>query len=338
MKDVTGMRDFGHSSAITAALATVGGLWAAYRLFHLVSLAYCHFLYQGSLGKYQERTNPAWGLVTGASDGIGKGFAEELCSRGFNVVLHGRNKTKLEALKDDIIKQWPQREIRLLVLDASAEARNSVAIDEAVQQIADLKLKVVVNNVGGSGGLKPSWLAFAQRKPEDTHMFIDLNATFPTEITRTLLPDLINNQPALIMNVGSVCSEIPSPYVSVYAGAKAYNKAWSRSLSLEMEAEGHAVEVMNILVGAVSSGSQPLDLSFFCPSSRRMAKHSLDKVGCGRDVIWGYWPHHLQFSMVSSLPRPFMDKIVLGIALEEKSKEERAVSYTHLTLPTKRIV
>jgi 17beta-estradiol 17-dehydrogenase / very-long-chain 3-oxoacyl-CoA reductase len=226
-------------------------------------------------------------------------------------------------VKEELLEQWPELEAKVLVLDAVTAASNADALDDAVRCVADLNLKVLINNVGGSGGLKPGWLAVVRRKAEDTGMFINLNATFPTEMTRVLLPQLTKNQPALIMNIGSVCGEVPSPYASVYAGAKAYNKAWSRSLSLEMKAEGHAVEVMNILVGEVSSGSQPQDLNLFCPSSRRMAKDSLDKVGCGKDVVWGHWPHHLQFGMIMSLPRVIMEKMILGMALEEKANEER---------------
>ncbi|KAJ7246485.1 hypothetical protein C8J57DRAFT_1675292 [Mycena rebaudengoi] len=39
-----------------------------------------------------------WALVTGASDGIGLGFAHELASHGFDIILHGRSPTKLAAV------------------------------------------------------------------------------------------------------------------------------------------------------------------------------------------------------------------------------------------------
>lgn len=315
-------REFAHKPAVVTAFATLGGIWSAYLLNNIRYFAYHHFLRPTSLGKYKKSPSPAWALVTGASDGIGKGFAEELCSRGFNVVLHGRNKAKLQAVKDELLEQWPQVEIKVLVLEAVEAARNLDALEESVRWVANLNLKVLINNIGGSGGLKPAWLGFEQRTGEDTSMLVDLNAMFPTQITRVLLPTLIRNQPALILSIGSVCGEVPSPYASAYAGAKAYNKAWSRSLSLEMKAEGRDIEVIDILVGEVSSGSQPQDLSLFTPSSRRMAKDSLGKVGCGADVIWGYWPHHLQFGSILSLPRAIMENMIKGMVLEEKAKEE----------------
>ncbi|PSN69568.1 short chain dehydrogenase [Corynespora cassiicola Philippines] len=312
----------GRPTVITT-LAAIGSLWSVYQLYNLASLIYLNFLRPGSLDKYRQDAVPAWALITGASDGIGKGFAEELCARGFNVVLHGRNESKLQAVKDEFLKQWPQREIKLLVLDAEVGARSPSALNSAVKQITNLNLKVLINNVGGSGGLKPAWKAFHQRTAEETLKFIDLNTTFPTEITRTLLPQIIKNQPTLIMNIGSVTSEVPCAYGSVYSGTKAYIKAWSRSLSLEVKGEGHNVEVMGILVGSVSSGSQPAPITFFCPTSRCMARYSLDKVGCGKDVLWGYWPHHLEFGVIMSLPTAIMKKIILGYALEEKINEER---------------
>ncbi|WPH04987.1 short chain dehydrogenase [Acrodontium crateriforme] len=312
-------------TSVMTALASVGGLWGAYQLQKLASVVYLHFLRPCSIDQYAKGSTSTWALVTGSSDGIGKGFAEELCQRGFNVVLHGRNQTKLQAVKTQLLEKWPQREIRILVLDALTGVRSAADLQEAANQLEDLNLKILVNNIGGSGGLKPAWLPLAQRKPEDTSLFLDLNAAFPTEITRVLLPQLIRNGPALILSVGSVCGEVASPYASVYAGAKAYNKAWSRSLSLEMVAEGHNVEVLNILVGEVSSGSQPQELNFFCPSSRRMAKASLDKVGCGKDVVWAYWPHQLQFGTILKLPRAIMNRMILSMVLEEKAKEENGM-------------
>ena len=44
----------------------------------------------------------SWALITGASDGIGKAYAQELASRGFNIVLMARNQEKTDNVSNEI--------------------------------------------------------------------------------------------------------------------------------------------------------------------------------------------------------------------------------------------
>lgn len=314
--------------SITAQLLTAaGGIWTSYQLWKLATFVYLHFVRRGTLSRYNRSQNSdggaSWALITGASDGIGKGFAEELCHRGFDVVLHGRNEAKLNAVKDTLMRQWPRRDVRIMVIDAGSEAGDTSKVQTAVHQLRDINLTVLVNNVGGAGGIKPTWVSLDKRTSTEITLFMDLNMRFPTEITRQLLPQLTRAKSALIINVGSAAGNFPTPYLSVYSGSKAYNNAWSRSLRAEMIAEGHDVEVLCLLVGMVSTGSLPKATNLFCPSSRRLAQSSLDVVGCGRNEIWAYWPHALQFGLIGLLPEWLMMRTVTGIARKGKAHEER---------------
>lgn len=312
--------------AITTTLAALGGIWTSYQLYKLTSFSYLHFLRPSSLSRYKDKSGTpskaAWALVTGASDGIGKGFAEELCYRGFNVVLHGRNEKKLNGVRDELLKQWPNVEIRVLVIDAGAQPFPIPEIEAAVDQLKDLNLRVLVNNVGGSGGIKPVFRALAESTPDRSQTFLDINARFTTEITRVLLPLLYKKSPALVLNVGSFVSEIAAPYLTMYSGSKSYGKAWSRSLDLEQRAEGRDVEVISIMVGQVATNADPRPTSFFIPSSRGMAKASLDKVGCGYSVVFGYWPHYLNYWIMTQTPAFIAERVVMKIARGLKDKEE----------------
>ena len=66
------------------------------------SLKFLRFIYlytrPSSVERYFYGDSP-WALVTGASDGIGFGIAQELATNGLNVILHGRNPEKLERTK-----------------------------------------------------------------------------------------------------------------------------------------------------------------------------------------------------------------------------------------------
>lgn len=246
-------RNISQRSFAIAALAAIGGIWLASKACSLASFTNLHFLRRSSLERYKNnprgKPSTSWALVTGASDGIGRGFAEELCHRGFNLILHGRNEQKLNNVRSELLKQWPDREIEIFVFDATGDISD---LGEAIHQLSDLNIRVLVNNVGA--GQRPFWVPFANQG-ENIQRLITVDGIFTTEITRALLPSLTDRSPGLIINIGSFASDAPCPYVSVLSGVKAYNKAWSRSLNFEMIAEGHDVEVMHILVGMVATVS-----------------------------------------------------------------------------------
>jgi short-subunit dehydrogenase len=232
------------NQTVLTTFAGLGAIYAFKQLSSIASFTYTHFLRPSSLSRYNSASDgkPAsWALVTGASDGIGKGFAEELCHRGFNVVLHGRNETKLKAVRQEMLKQWPKREIKLLIFDAGSETSNTAKLEATVNELKGLDLRVLVNNVGGGSGIRPVYVALHKTEADRTNLLVDLNLRFPTEITRVILPQLIQHTPALILNIGSLACEIPAAYISIYSGAKAYNKSWSASLGAELQTEGHDV-------------------------------------------------------------------------------------------------
>lgn len=309
---------------VAPGLTALGGLVALYHAYKVATFINVHFLHRSALRRYlktRKGDEAGWALVTGSTDGIGKGFAEELCHRGFNIVLHGRNESKLENLEKCLSQKYPKSQIRILRIDAAQEASSPEAFSRAVTSLSDIDLKILINNVGGSSGL-PSFVPLSERTSEQVGAFMDVNARFPTEITRALLPLLQKSSPALVMNIGSCTSEFGIPYLSVYSGCKAYNKGWSESLASEMQAEKTGVEVLCIMVSAVATDSYPKSLSVLIPSARKMASSALEKVGCGRSVVFGYWGHQVQALMMDYLPASVTRRAVIDIGKQEKVEEE----------------
>ena len=236
-------------------------------------------------------------------------------------MLHGRNEKKLQGVRDALLQQWPTRQIRILVLDARIDAANADQLKQAAESLSNIHLRILVNNVGGTGTVTPMWAPLSQRKSQDICQVMDITARFPTEITRVLLPLLTKNQPSLILNIGSGISDFASPYIEVYAGAKAYNQAFSRSLGLEMQAEGLEVEVILLQTGMVSTDPAKRPPGLLIPSARYFARCGLDAAACGREVIWPYWPHALQFGLITSLPQWLRNKLILAMVMKEKAKD-----------------
>lgn len=155
----------------------LGLFTASYLLYRTTRLLYLHYLHRSSLARYQhpKDSKRAWALVTGASDGIGKGFAQELCQRGFNVVIHGRNENKLQGVADELRKQWPDASISIAVLDAYPITEK--ALDEMVASLSELPITVLVNN-----GKFPREHAHLSTVSEES-----MAASFPPEPTEIAL-------------------------------------------------------------------------------------------------------------------------------------------------------
>lgn len=305
---------------ISTVFFYLGLLTAAKYLSEVLSFIYL-FARPSSLPRYLHH-NPSWALITGSSDGIGRGFAEELCLQGFNVVLHGRNPDKLERLKADLNKTFPRRSVRIAIADALQSNRAS-SIQAVVDAVQDLNLTVLINNIGGiTGMVNPTFKTLEALTTQEIDDTIQLNLGFATQITHALLPILQRHQPGLIINISSVAAVTSMPYLTVYSASKAYNMSFSRNLSAELKIEGKDIEVLGIIVGdTVTAGGRPgRTVGIMRPSSRAMAKAALQKVGCGRENVPGYLMHALQVSGLSSLP----ESLTASLVAEEmrKAKQE----------------
>jgi 17beta-estradiol 17-dehydrogenase / very-long-chain 3-oxoacyl-CoA reductase len=281
-----------------AGFATV--LFSAYRFAAFVRV----YLRPSSLEKYWSMGTYA--VVTGSTDGIGKAVAMELAGRGFNIVLHGRNNEKLEAVKSLIQTAHAGREVVSIVHDAGANGRLDISAIKA------LPISVLVNNVGG-GEVK----SLADSSGADIDRTITLNSLFPTHLTCDLLPQL--SRPALILNVSSYVGVFPPPYLAAYAGAKAFVTAFSHSLAREAE----SIEAIALITGSVHSAGNKKRVTFLRPDSATYAKRILSIVGCGRLSVFPYWPHAVQAYAFSLMPRWMLENAMKKALQQENGVTEQ---------------
>lgn len=307
-------------------LAVLGGLWAANQLYKLSSFTWYHFLRPYNLSKYKKGgKGEPWALVTGASDGIGVGFAEELASQGFNVILHGRNEKKLQGVKEKLLSQWPDSKFEILILDAVEDAGNIEKMAASLAEFKHLNIRILINNVGGVVGGKPSFRKFDEMSPEMIDGWIDINLRFATQFTRQLLPTLVANQSALIINISSGSAQAPSPWLAVYSGAKAFNISWSRSLAVELLDAGHDIDCHAIVVGPTATSRLGLDVSMTQPTPRSLARSSLGYAGTGVRDVAAYWGHDWLMSTFGFMPGWYAENFIRTFSKEMIKKEQKEV-------------
>ncbi|KAK1827436.1 putative short chain dehydrogenase protein [Podospora conica] len=280
------------------------------------------YLRPSKLARYRHTKNsqPAWALVTGASDGIGKAFAHSLAESGFNVVIHGRNPTKLAVVLAQLESTYPLRSFRVLLADATNCAHDT--FKDIVHRLSDLHLTILVNNVGSVSRRATS----TDYRPLDDYTHAELvdtvalNVLFPTLLTRALTPTLAANGPALIVFLGSV-ADLGLPLVAPYGASKTYLGTLAESLALEMKITKRDIEVLHVRVGPVTGVANVWrPPSWLQPHATTLARTVLDRVGCGRAVVVPYVPHALKLVVTSLLPRRVRDasasKMMVNLARE----------------------
>ncbi|KAI8629908.1 hypothetical protein F5Y19DRAFT_464232 [Xylariaceae sp. FL1651] len=302
------------------------------------------YLYTNSSGQH------AWALITGSSDGIGKCLASELASRGFNIVLHGRNPAKLENVRDELRAAYPEVEYRILVADASQCHRaEAVDFERIKDELADLHLTVLINCAGA--GPSPAIGALDAYERSEVLRVLHLNAAFPILLTATLLPVMrgqrgdsqpndhttnsrttqtsgatprASGKPILVINIGSITDD-GYPMVSFYSAGKAASHILHKALAREAALNGWDVdvEIMSQRIGAVTGVSHRRDpATLFRPSARTLARAVLARTGCGRKSVVPYWPHALQQAFLGLVPEWVVDCVLIKAMRREKMEQD----------------
>lgn len=327
---------------ITAAALGAVAAVALPELANFASWLRLYVLHTSKLHRYQHapHTTPtdaslnfqAWALVTGATDGIGYGFVCELASRNINVILHGRNAEKLDRVIKELKTKHPRLHFEPFVCDATDRASWHGKFAELIPSLRkrNINLTILINNVGGNPNTSKTFAPLHDWAATDVNAMIDMNVTFPTQMTRALLPILVANKPSLILNMSSMSAHIPLPWLTAYCASKSFNSQFSRALRAEVAAEGHGdeesgVEVMSITAAKVQSAGMLGPASLTVPSSRDFARSVFSKVGCGDDEVVGWWAHSTQIWLAGNLSDWLRRWISKSSVRKEKMEYEEAL-------------
>ncbi|KAF1960187.1 NAD(P)-binding protein [Byssothecium circinans] len=280
-----------------------------------------HWFYASGLPKYLHKTpdgGASWALITGASDGIGRALSSELAARGFNVLIHGRNESKLSNVREELAAAYPQRKFRTVT--ANASTFTTTDIDHIVTLVGDLPgpLTVLINNVGGTGPLSSNFKHFESTTPAEMQALFSLNVLFPLHLTRALLPQLAAQQkPTLVLTCGSG-AQVGQPYVAAYSGCKGALHAWNRALFAEQAEARSAVEVLEVVIGPTYTPllqKEPnLKAGLLMPTADVMAQSILARAGHGHKCVTPYFWHAVVNSLVYGLlPSSTADRVIAGM-------------------------
>jgi hypothetical protein len=211
------------------------------------------------------RTQRPIALVTGASSGIGRGFAERLARDGHDLVLVARRRGLLDALAGELTSAHGAV---AEVIEADLATDAGVAAVE--RRLASGDIELLVNNAGfGTAG------EFAELPLDRELQEIDLNVRALVRLCHAALRPMYVRGAGGIINVASTGGFQPVPFMATYAATKAFVLHFSEAL--HEEAGAHGVTVTALCPGPVRTGFQDA-AGLDAGSMTAMAWSSVDDV------------------------------------------------------------
>ncbi|XP_055790741.1 very-long-chain 3-oxoacyl-CoA reductase-A-like isoform X3 [Salvelinus fontinalis] len=222
-------------------------------------------------------------VVTGATDGIGKVYAEELARKGFAMILISRSQGKLDDVAMQLEEQY-KVETKTIAVDFGL----SDIYPKIEAGLAGLEIGVLVNNVGISYPYPEYFLHIPDLDNFITNM-INVNMTSVCQMTRLVLPRMVERSKGVVLNISSASGMYPVPLLTVYSSSKAFVDFFSRGLQEEYKAKGIIVQsVLPFFVATKMTRIRKPTLDK--PTPERYVAAELTTIGL-QDQTNGYFPH-----------------------------------------------
>jgi uncharacterized protein len=243
---------------------------------------------------FKDRYGPV-ALVTGASSGIGKAFAEQLAAKGLDLVLVARRLDRLKELAAQLAKQH----------GVKAQAHQiDLAEPTAAQQMLDatssLDVGLIVSNAGF--GMKGE---HAANDPQAMADMLMVNCNVPMQLSRGFIPRLRQRGKGGIIFTSSVEGLMGCPYSTAYSSSKALVNALGEGLWAELQPEG--IDVLTLCPGATESeaaSKQGIDIATLrnVMPAEEVARLTLTNIQNG-PLFFSSEYYRANFEKLLSLPR-----------------------------------
>ncbi|XP_070773385.1 hydroxysteroid (20-beta) dehydrogenase 2 [Enoplosus armatus] len=260
----------------TDILAVFGGFTVVFHLLKLTWRCWCGFR-QFVLSKFWQvdlRTYGQWAVVTGATSGIGKEYASELARRGLDVVLISRSNEKLQMVAKEIEDQHG-RKTRTIQVDFTDGHRIYPTIAKELQ---GLEIGILVNNVGMTYSDHFAYFLEIPDAEQKITQVVNCNMLSIPQMTRLILPGMVERGTGLIINISSEVAIRPQPLLSLYSATKIFIIYFSQCLHAEYKPKGITVQcVAPFLVS--TNMTHNMTVNCFVKNAAAFTREALNTVG-----------------------------------------------------------
>jgi 3-hydroxy acid dehydrogenase / malonic semialdehyde reductase len=179
-------------------------------------------------------------MVTGATSGFGRAIAILFARNGFDVIITGRRKEKLDELEKELTSFGKGR-----ILSLSFDVRDRNAVEKVIGNLhADWQsIDILVNNAGLAAGLSK----IDNGLVDEWERMIDTNLKGLLYVTRAVVPGMVARKSGHIINIGSIAGKENYENGNVYCASKAAVDSLSRSMRIDLVK--HNIKVTHIAPG-----------------------------------------------------------------------------------------
>ncbi len=183
-------------------------------------------------------------FITGATAGFGKACACTFASHGYDVIINGRRKERLQELAAEL-----ERRYNVAVLQLPFDVREEQAVTAAIQSLPEewKKIDVLINNAGLAAGRD----FFHEADLNDWNLMIDTNLKGFLYVAKAVSQLMVANGCGHIINIGSIAGKEVYEKGNVYCATKYAVDALSQSMRIDLLK--HRIKVTAINPGAADT-------------------------------------------------------------------------------------
>ncbi len=184
-------------------------------------------------------------LITGATSGFGLACAHKYVANGWNLILTGRRKQRLDQLKKEITSE---NDVEVIILNFDVRKRADVAAHlNSLAENVRANILILINNAGLAVGRS----ALSDGDPDDWDTMIDTNVKGLLYVSKIVIPWLKTNKKGHIVNIASIAGKEVYPAGNVYCATKHAVDALSQAMRIELVSDN--IKVTTIAPGAADT-------------------------------------------------------------------------------------
>lgn len=183
-------------------------------------------------------------FITGATSGIGKACAEKFAEAGYNVVITGRRRDRLEKLKSNLEEKY-----KISAYSCCFDVQNRNEVFTSINALPDewKNIDILINNAGLALGRD----SFENANLDDWDTMLHTNVDGLLYVSKAIVPFMIKNKKGHIINLGSVAGKEVYENGNVYCASKFAVDAITKSMRIDLLK--HKIKVTSISPGAVET-------------------------------------------------------------------------------------
>ncbi|HZL76416.1 MAG TPA: SDR family oxidoreductase [Bacteroidales bacterium] len=178
-------------------------------------------------------------MITGATSGFGRATALKFAQNGYDVIITGRRKERLDELEKELVK------FKVKILPLNFDVRKNSDVAKVINNLPDewKNIDILVNNAGLAAGLDH----VNEGNTDDWDRMIDTNVKGLLYVTRAVSPLMVARNKGHIFNIGSIAGKSAYENGNVYCATKSAVDSLTRSMRIDLLK--HNIKVTQIAPG-----------------------------------------------------------------------------------------